>query len=346
VTTSPLIRTCPSCGSELGATLLSCPACHQLVYAEKLKEIAAEAEAAAAAGRQTDALAAWRRALELLPPDSRQSQAISERVAVLSRGLDGSPLQPPGPAPGSRPARFLAPLGVLGLMLWKFKFLVVFALTKAKLLLLGLTKASTFFSMLLSFGVYWSVWGWRFALGFIAAMYVHEMGHVAALHRLGIRASAPMFVPGFGAFVRLDQYPQSAREDARVGLAGPLWGLGAALVAFAIHLATGAPIWAAIARTAAFLNLFNLLPVWQLDGGRGYRALSRAQRGWIAGLILVMWVATHEGMLVLLLLVAGARLFGKDAPVEGDGPAFAQFAALIVTLAALSAVPVPGHRLP
>jgi Zn-dependent protease len=155
-----------------------------------------------------------------------------------------------------------------------------------------------------------------------------------------------MFVPGLGAFVRMDQYPQNPREDARVGLAGPIWGLGAALVAYGIHLATGAPIWAAITRTAAFLNLFNLLPVWQLDGGRGYRALSRSQRGMLAGLIFAMWVTTHEGMLVLLLLVAVGRLFGSGAPAEGDTPAFSQFAVLIVALSALCTVPVPGHALP
>src|SRR3989454_12639768 len=81
--------------------------------------------------------------------------------------------------------------------------------------------------MLLSAGVYWAAWGWKFALGVVLSIYVHEMGHVQALQRYGIKATAPMFIPGVGAVVRLKQYPASPREDARVGLAGPLGGLGA-----------------------------------------------------------------------------------------------------------------------
>src|SRR5439155_143942 len=83
--------------------------------------------------------------------------------------------------------------------------------------LLGLTKASTLFTMLLSAGVYWAAWGWKFALGVVLSIYVHEMGHVQALQRYGIKATAPMFIPGVGAVVRLKQYPASPR-DARVGL--------------------------------------------------------------------------------------------------------------------------------
>jgi hypothetical protein len=96
----------------------------------------------------------------------------------------------------------------------------VFLLGKAKFLLLGMTKLPTLLSAVAAFGVYWTVWGWKFALGLVASMYVHDMGHVFALRRYGIRATAPMFVPGLGAFVCMEQYPKSQREDARVGLAG------------------------------------------------------------------------------------------------------------------------------
>src|SRR5207302_3963478 len=96
----------------------------------------------------------------------------------------------------------------------------LFLLTKGKLLLLGLTKATTFFSMLLSLGVYWAAWGWKFALGLVLSIYIHEMGHVFALRRLGFKASAPMFIPGLGALIRLRQHPANPREDAEIGLAG------------------------------------------------------------------------------------------------------------------------------
>ena len=167
------------------------------------------------------------------------------------------------------------------------------------------------------------------------------MGHVAALHRLGIRASAPMFLPGLGAVVRMQQYPVDAREDARVGLAGPIWGLAAALVAAAVFFVTQAPIWGAIARVGAWINLFNLLPVWQLDGGRGFRALSRSERFWVTGLLAALWFWTGEGLLVLLLLVAGFRTFGAEAGSSGDRVAFTQFVVLLAALSALTLIKVP-----
>jgi Zn-dependent protease len=320
--------------------LLSCPACHRLLHADTLKQLAGDAERLLAAGELAAALAKWRDALDLLPPGSRQSQSIGAKVAELSRQVDGDHAKPAAapPRPGSLAAKVLGPLGVVGLLLWKFKFIVVLALGKAKLLLGGLTKAGTVFSMLLSFGVYWTAWGWRFALGLIASMYVHEMGHVAALRRLGIKASAPMFVPGLGAFVRMDQYPQSPREDARVGLAGPLWGLAAAVAAYAVHLATGAPIWAAIARSAGWLNLFNLLPVWQLDGGRGFRALSRAQRWLVTAAMGGLWLATGEGLLALLAIAGGFRAMTGNGAEEPDPVAFYEFLFLLATLSALCMV--------
>src|SRR5204862_5456159 len=116
----------------------------------------------------------------------------------------------------------------LALLLVKFKSVLLIVLTKGKFLLLGLTKLPTLLSMLAWIGVYWSLWGWRFALGMGVSIYIHEMGHVWMLRRFGIRATAPMFIPGFGALVRLQQHPTTVVADARIGLAGPVWALGAA----------------------------------------------------------------------------------------------------------------------
>jgi len=156
---------CPDCGSEIAPGLRECPGCHRLVYANDLRALAAEAEAARAAGDLQAESAAWRRALLLLPPDSRQHAAITEKVVALSRVVDAQGAGAP-PA-GSRWARWLAPLGAFGLFVWKIKFVVALVLTKGKLLLLGLLKAPTLFSALASFGVYWTVWGWPFALGVV-----------------------------------------------------------------------------------------------------------------------------------------------------------------------------------
>src|SRR5262249_40731773 len=153
-----------------------------------LRQLAADAEAAQRRGDASAALAHWRRALELLPPESQQSRKIGETVSELSRELGAAPRPEAdqGPAPGAFRGRLLAPLGAVGVALWKLKFVVVLVLSKLKLLAVGLVKLPTLLSILVSFGVYWTAWGWRFAAGLLATMYVHEIGHVAALQQLGI----------------------------------------------------------------------------------------------------------------------------------------------------------------
>jgi len=322
----------------VAAALLACPSCHRLVHADELKRLAAAAERATQAGDRSSALAAWRETLDLLPGDSTQHELISARILELSRAIDREPRVANRT---SRVGTSAAGLDALGALLLKFKFALIFLLTKAKLLLLGLTKASTFFTMLLSAGVYWTIWGWKFALGVVLSIYVHEMGHVQALQRYGIKATAPMFIPGVGAVVRLKQYPADRREDARVGLAGPIWGLGAAAVAYGVYRATGSAIWGAIAHFGAWVNLFNLLPVWQLDGGRGFRALTRGQR-WIAAAVIgSMWLLTGEGLLALLGIAAVASAGFAEAADQPDPTILVQYGVLVVVLSLLSWSAVP-----
>jgi len=321
---------CPGCGTELASTLLRCPACRRLVHAETLARLAAGAETSEAAGRRDEALGLWRQALELLPADAPQLPTVRQRIAGLAKNAS---------APDFK-KRFGMVLGGLLLVLWKLKVVVVLLLTKAKFLLFGLGKLSTLLSMLAAAGVYWSLWGWKFALGIVGSIYVHEMGHVSALRRYGIQASAPMFIPGIGALIRLRQHPATVAEDARVGLAGPIWGLGAALAAYAVYLATRSPIWGAIAHFGAWVNLFNLLPFWQLDGGRGFRALTRRERWLATAALAAIWLLTSEPLLVLLALAGAANALGA-APEEPDTGAFGMYVGLALTLALLARVPVP-----
>jgi len=147
------------------------------------------------------------------------------------------------------------------------------------LLLLGLTKGGTLFSMLLSAGVYWTIWGWKFAFGIVLSIYIHEMGHVQALQRYGIKATAPMFIPGIGAVIRLKQYrPTPARTP---GSGSPArsgdWAPRSRPTSCTAPPASGCG--ARIAHFGAWVNLFNLVPVWQLDGARGFRALTANSAG-------------------------------------------------------------------
>ena len=343
-TAASSVLVCSGCRTELAPTILACPACNALVHRDELTRLASEAERAARDGNHADALATWRRALELLPPRSRQHAQVTTRVRDLSRDLETKGQTPPAPAPetSKKLGRVGGVVGMVGLLLWKLKFVLGFVITKGKVLLLGLTKLSTLTTMLLSLGVYWAAFGYAFALGLVVSIYVHEMGHVAALRRYGISAGAPMFIPGLGALVRMKQYPVEPREDARVGLAGPLWGLGAALVAYAVGRVTGWSSWLAIARVGAWINLFNLVPIWQLDGGRGFRALTKPQRIVAAVVIAAAWFLTSEGILLLLLAGAVFRIFQKEVPTEPDRRALIEYTALVAALSALAMIDVPG----
>jgi Zn-dependent protease len=322
--------------------LLVCPKCHRLVHAEDLKRLASEAQVSEQANDLTTALSTWREALELLPRDSRQYQTISEKVGALSARVDtgaSSSFGKSRPSPSQAVAAKKTRLGKA----WAWTVAAFgLLLTKGKLLLLGLTKAGTVWTMVLAFGVYWTIWGWKFAAGLVLSIYIHEMGHVVALARYGIKASMPMFIPGFGALIRMKQHPASPREDARVGLAGPLWGLGAALAAYGIYELTGAPIWAAIARVGAWINLFNLLPIPPLDGGRGFHSLSRGQRLIVVAVMAGMWAATKEGLLILLAIVAAWRALSEKTKIEPDPKGLLHYVLLVVTLSAMCMIPVPG----
>jgi Zn-dependent protease len=349
----PETLVCPACKTEIAPALLSCPVCQRLVHGDRLKELAAEAERATLAGDLPAALAAWRGAIELLPPGTRQHDAIAARIADLGHRVGAVP--PPPGAPAAAPKRptagdsggalgkaGLAGVGTLGLLLWKFKFIAFLLLTKAKFLLLGLTKASTLLSMLLSMGVYWAAFGWPFAVGLVVSIYVHEMGHVYLLSRYGVRASAPMFIPGLGAVIRVQQSFTDPRQDALVGLAGPLWGLGAAITALILGTATGLPYFLAIARLGAWINLFNLIPIWQLDGGRAFRALARSGRWFALAAIAVAWSLSEESLLILLLMGGVFRtLTDHQTPAHSDRLALWQYVFLIATLATLTHLPVP-----
>lgn len=325
---------CAACQAAVPVDALACPACRTLVHAARLKDLQRELEAATTIADQ----AAQRRTIDamlaLLPSGSRQHVVLRDRLSKL-------PGETPKPKPPSWIAR-LGPIGVVVLVLWKAKVFLLPVLGYGKLLLLGLTKGTTFLSMLVSLGLYWSLYGWKFAAGLIASLYVHEMGHVAALRARGIPATAPMFVPGLGAFVRLTRAPATAVDDSRVGLAGPIWGLAAALAAWAASVAVASPLLLAIAHWGAQLNLFNLIPIWQLDGARGLRSLSRVQRWVLVAVMIGSFIWFQQGMLLIVAIVTfGHAALGRPN-AEGDRGGLVRFGLLVALLGLVAATTLHG----
>jgi Zn-dependent protease len=180
-----------------------------------------------------------------------------------------------------------------------------------------LFKAKFFFSIFISFGLYVWYGGLWFGVGLIVLLFVHEMGHVIEARRQGLPVSAPMFIPFLGAMITLKEYPRDAWHEATMALAGPLLGsLGAAAI-YAAGVVEDSNRLKAIAFLGFFINLFNLLPIVPLDGGRAVAALHPAL--WVVGLLgLAALVVLRPNPILILILVFAAMELYRRWQMRGD----------------------------
>jgi Zn-dependent protease len=191
---------------------------------------------------------------------------------------------------------------------------LVALLAKLKAILLLLPKVKLLVSagtMLVSIAAYSFVFGWPFAVGFVVLLLVHELGHVIQLRREGLKTSLPMFIPFMGAVISARSLGENALAEARVGLAGPILGsLGSAACIVIWHL-TGNDIWRALAFTGFFLNLFNLLPVVPLDGGRAMAAM--APWMWFVGFaaLIPLAIVFPNPIMFLIVLIGGYETYKR-----------------------------------
>lgn len=172
-------------------------------------------------------------------------------------------------------------------------------LSKAKFVI-GLLKLNTLLSALVSIAFYAVFYPWTFALGFVALLFLHEMGHVWVAKRRGLQVSAPLFIPLFGALIMLKRNPKDAETEAAIAYGGPLVGSVAALACFGLWEWTGYEVWIALAYVGFFINLFNLLPVHPLDGGRIAAAVSRWL--WVVGVVgfpIIIWYTRNYAYVIL-----------------------------------------------
>jgi Zn-dependent protease len=224
------------------------------------------------------------------------------------------PPEPVPTAPRPRPRRaqsgirrWLYPVLVAGALVFKFA-------AKLKALLLVLPKLkllSTAGSMLVSVAAYALLWGWKFAVGFVALLFVHELGHVVQMRREGVRPGWMLFIPFLGAAVGARSMGGSALAEARVGLAGPVLGSLACVPVAIVGAVTGEEFWYALAFTGFLLNLFNLLPIVPLDGGRAMAAM--APWMWFVGLgaiVLLVFLAPNP-ILIMIALVGAFEVYRR-----------------------------------
>jgi len=220
-----------------------------------------------------------------------------------------SPLPGPGPASTADYARpqqsarnkrnpVLGNLGLIGAV-------ALFVLGKTKWLFAAFKflKFGSLISMLGTVVVYSMFFGWPFAIGFVALIFVHEMGHALALRQQGIPSGAPVFIPFVGAFIAMKGRPRNALVEAIVGIGGPLLGTLGAALCLAAAMVTGIDLLYALASVGFLLNLFNMIPISPLDGGRIAGAISRGF--WFVGYAvgILVFLATWSPILGLILIV-------------------------------------------
>jgi len=229
-----------------------------------------------------------------LEQEAQRRRNLEAVARHLAQGT-AAPTVPVAPTEARRRAVGLGSIGVLvAMLLGKLKVLLP---------LLNLVKLSTLATMALSIGAYAMEWGFAFAAGFVVLIFVHEMGHAWMMRREGIPAGAPIFIPFVGAVIAMKGRPRDAWVEALVAIAGPLVGSAGALLCLGIGVLTGRPFWLALASTGFLLNLFNLLPVPPLDGGRIVPVMSRWL--WIVGYAggIALWFLTHSPLLLIILLL-------------------------------------------
>jgi len=186
-------------------------------------------------------------------------------------------------------------------------------LSKLKTLLFGALAflkfgkcLSTGLSMLLMVATYAWLYGWRYAVGIVLLLFIHEMGHVAFARWRGLEVSAPMFIPFVGAFISLKEQPQDAQTEACVAVGGPLFGLAGALACIGLAVLFQSQLLLAVAYFGCFITVFNLIPVHPLDGGRIVTALSPLL--WGLGIVMmggVVFLFFNPIALLILLLCIG-----------------------------------------
>lgn len=285
-----------------------------------MEQLAAHARSLEAHGDLQEAREKWLACLPLLPAQSVQADWIRNHV----RELDGGASPQTGHyASGSTPnwAKKLGPLGPILLALLKFKSL---------------------FSFVAFFGFYWTLWGAKFGIGFAVLILIHEMGHFIDIKRRGLPADMPMFLPGLGAYVKWNGLGVSLEARSAISLAGPFAGALAAAVCALLWHQTGYGLWAALARTGAWFNALNLIPLWIFDGSSATNALSKVERAVVLLVSAAVGYALGEWVFGLVAAGMGVRLFTRDAPEEQSNAITAYFVVVITALAMILWL-VPGQ---
>jgi len=204
--------------------------------------------------------------------------------------------KPPRPPSRAKKRGVVASIVVaIGLVLAKLKGAVFVLLLKGKVLLSALQLGkfgATLWTMVVVAAVYSRYYGAPFAVGLVVLTLIHELGHGAAARHMGLPVGAPIFIPFFGAMISLRARPRSTWEDFVIGAGGPIAGSVGAAICIAISVIADSQLLFVIGYFALVLNLFNLIPVWQLDGARMCAPIRRSHAAVGAAWLLAIMIAS------------------------------------------------------
>ncbi len=234
------------------------------------------------------------------------------------------------PQPKTDWKKRLGPVGIALAGLAKYKTFLFILLAKGKFLI----------SALAYLGLYWALYGWWFAVGITGSVFMHEMGHYLVARRFGFVAQLPMFIPGFGAYVKWNGAGVDPNVRAQISLAGPLFGFLSGLISYGIFLSNGHAIWLAVAQFAGVINLLNLIPVSlgmiNLDGFPAMMAIGLQGRLAVL-LVSVALFFMLGGYLFLAVAAATAyRIWKRDFPAGAQQRIAYGFIGLVVANGYLS----------
>ncbi len=325
------MRSCKRCSHELAPRALVCDLCHTLVHSEELERLSAEAKAFERSGETQQARERWLTALHLLPPISRQADWIKQHIQALDGGTDVA--RQPRPV-DQQWAQLPAGAGQIAVPGAKS--------TASRTVRLQLTSILSFAAFV---AIYWAASGMTFGIGFAVLILIHEMGHFLDIKRRGLPADMPVFLPGLGAYVRWQALGVPLETRAAVSLAGPLAGFFASLACAVLWWQTGNPLWAALARSGAILNLLNLIPVWVLDGGQAALALAKTERIALLVACVALGLALGQNIFFLVALGFGYQvLFAGNLPARPSRATAVYFGAVLAALGVMIRL-MPGHGL-
>jgi Zn-dependent protease len=183
---------------------------------------------------------------------------------------------------------------------------------------LKFAKLGPLLSMGASMGAYGWLFGWKFGVGMVSLIFIHELGHGLVMRALGVPAGPMTFIPFFGAVIEMKGRPVSSYHDALIALGGPVLGTLGTAPFLLYGMTTGSQFALALSQWGCMVNLFNLLPIGMLDGGRIAGALSRWSLPLGIGLSAAgIYAYPHNPILYLTALSACAstysRFFGSES---------------------------------